>query len=136
MVFTPFVVKHLVHPFWIVVLLKPFVEVNGMSAFWKLYKKTIIQIEDRMRTYKFGSRNKLKSLNRVNLPWVIAGTEVSIITDVVESDIPLLLSKDAMKRARICLDFESDCVTMLRKKFPERVLHLVTIIKPPPNSKV
>ena len=41
---------------------------------------------------------KLNSLYQVILPCVIGDIEVSIITDVVNSDIPLLLSKDAMKR--------------------------------------
>ena len=49
---------------------------------------------------------------------VIVDIEVSIITDVVDTDIPLLLSKDAMKRAGTCLNFEDDSVTMLKKKIP------------------
>ena len=52
------------------------------------------------------------------LPCVITDIEVSIITDVVNSDIPLLLSKDAMKKAGTCLNFEDDTVTMLKKKIP------------------
>ena len=62
--------------------------------------------------------NKLNSLKKMILPCVIADIEVSIITDVVNSDIPLLLSKDAMKRAGTCLNFEDDTVTMLKKKIP------------------
>ena len=52
------------------------------------------------------------------LPCVIADIEVSIITDVVNSDIPLLLSKDTMKRAGTCLNFEDDTAMMLKKKIP------------------
>ena len=71
-----------------------------------------------MRTFKFSDGNKPNSLYKVILPCVIADIEVSIITDVVDSDIPLLLSKDAMKRAGTCLNFEDDSVTMLKKKTP------------------
>ena len=71
-----------------------------------------------MRTFKFGDGNKLNLLYKVILPCVIADIEVSIITDVVNPDIPLLLSKDAMKRAGTCLNFEDDIVTMLKKKIP------------------
>lgn len=71
-----------------------------------------------MRTYKFGDGNKLKSIYTVTLPCVIANVEVSIVTDVVDSDIPLLLSKNSMKRARTCLNFENDTVTMLGRKVP------------------
>ena len=69
-----------------------------------------------MRTFKFADGNKLNSLYKVILPCVIADIEVSIITDVVDSDIPLPLSKDAMKRAGTCVNFEDDSVTMLKKK--------------------
>ena len=77
-------------------------------------KKKIVKIKG-VRTFKFGDGNKLNSLYKVILPCVIADIEVSIITDVVNFDIPLLLSKDAMKRAGTCLNFEDDTVTMLKK---------------------
>ena len=91
-----------------------------------------------MRTFKFGNGNKLNSLYKVILPCVIADTEVSIITDVVNSDIPLLLSKDAMKRAGTCLNFEDDTVTMLKKKIPLSCTssghYYVPITKPLPDK--
>ena len=71
-----------------------------------------------MRTFKFGDGNKLNSLYHVILPCVIADIEVRIITDAVNSDIPLLLSKDTMKKAGTCLNFEDDTVMMLKKKIP------------------
>ena len=80
-------------------------------------KKKIVKIKG-VRTFKFGDGNKLNSLYKVILPCVIADIEVSIITDVVNSDIPLLLNKDAMKRDGTCLNFEDDTVTMLKKKIP------------------
>ena len=78
-------------------------------------RKKIVKIKG-VRTFKFGDGNKLNSLYKVILTCVITDIEVSIITDVVNSDIPLLLSKDAMKRAGICLNFEDDTVTMLKKE--------------------
>ena len=80
-------------------------------------KKKIVKIKG-VRAFEFSNGNKLNSLYKVILPCVIANIEVSIITDVVNSDIPLLLSKDAMKRAGTCLNFEDDTVTMLKKKIP------------------
>ena len=55
-------------------------------------KKKIVKIKG-MRTFKFGNGNKMTSLYKVILPCVITNTEFSIITDVMNSDIPLLLSK-------------------------------------------
>ena len=80
-------------------------------------KKKIVKIKG-VRTFRFGDGNKLNSLYKVILPCVIIDIEVSIITDVVNSDIPLLLNKDAMKRAGTCLNFEDDTVMMLKKKIP------------------
>ena len=100
-------------------------------------KKKIVKIKG-VRTFKFSDGNKLNSLYKVILPCVIADIEVSIITDVVNSDIPLLLSKDAMKRAGTCLNFEDDTVTMLKKKIPFNCTssghYYIPITKPLPDK--
>ena len=44
---------------------------------------------------------------------MIAGKEVTIQTDVVDSDIPLLLSRTAMKIAAIKMDLEYDKATIM-----------------------
>ena len=41
---------------------------------------------------------------------------VKIISDVVNTDIPLLLSKTAMKRARMTLNFNNDTAEMFGKR--------------------
>ena len=61
-------------------------------------RKKIVKIKG-VRTFKFGDGNKLNSHYKVVLLCIITDIEVSIITDVVNSDIPLLLSKYTMKRA-------------------------------------
>ena len=100
-------------------------------------KKKIVKIKG-VRTFKFGDGNKLNSLYKVILPCVITDIEVSIITGVVKSDIPLLLSKDAMKRAGTCLNFEDDTVTMLKKKIPLSCTssghYYIPITKPLPDK--
>jgi transposase InsO family protein len=58
--------------------------------------------------FKFGGGSRLKSKEKVTFPCKIAGTNCEITTDVVESDIPLLLSKTAMKKAKVKLDLEND----------------------------
>ena len=92
-----------------------------------------------VRTFKFSDGNKLNSLYKVILPCVITDTEISIITDVVDSDIPLLLSKDTMKRAGTCLNFEDDSVTMSKKKIPLSCTssghYYISITKPLPDKR-
>ena len=67
------------------------------------------------RTFKFGGGTRLKSRAEYCLPAVIAGKEVTIKTDVVGSDIPLLLSRTAMKRAGVKMDPENDSATIFGK---------------------
>ena len=54
--------------------------------------------------FKFGSGNKLASVKRVMLPGIVASFRVDINTDIVDADIPLLLSKSAMKKAKGRID--------------------------------
>ena len=53
---------------------------------------------------------------RYSLPVVIAGKEATVNTDVVESDIPLLLSRTAMKKAAVKMDLENDTATIMGKE--------------------
>jgi len=68
---------------------------------------------DGKRVFKFGGGSCLKSNGEFIIPAVVAGKAVSIKTDVVESDIPLLLSRTAMKKAAIKLDIENDRANIL-----------------------
>lgn len=65
--------------------------------------------------FKFGGGTVLQSSKKVTFPCAIAGVECEIQTDVVTSDIPLLLSKDSMKKAKVKLDLENDSATIFGK---------------------
>ena len=86
------------------------------TFFWNINLHTKKEIvKEGVRTSKFSNGNKLNALFKVTLPCVIAD-----ITDVVDSDIPLLLNKDSMKTGRTCLNFKNDSITMFKKKIPLR----------------
>ena len=68
-----------------------------------------IKVRDSKATFRFGDGEEVKSLCRVNIPCCLAGKTVEICSDVVASELPLLMSKPAMKRASTVLDFISDC---------------------------
>ena len=59
-------------------------------------------------TFKFGAGNKIQSEEGMEIPCVIGGLETTVRTDVVDSDIPLLLSKADMKRMGFKLNMEND----------------------------
>ena len=65
------------------------------------------------KMFKFGGGEKCMSLGNFELPANLAGKKVTIRTDVIDSDIPLLLSKDAMKRAKMKMNLENDTAEIL-----------------------
>ena len=61
-----------------------------------------------LKTFRFGGGEVLKSKGVYEIPVTLAGNKVTIAADVVESDIPLLLSAETMRAAKIKLDLEND----------------------------
>ena len=78
------------------------------------------EVEDNFSSsYTFGDGVTVSSLKRVILPCFIGEMRANVTTDVVDCNIPLLMSKRSMKKARMCLDFESDTV-----KISDKVIQL------------
>ena len=57
----------------------------------------------------------MRSKEEYSLPAVIAGKDVMIRTDVVGSDITLLLSRSAMKTGGVKMDMENDTANIFGK---------------------
>ena len=76
------------------------------------HDRSKISEENSSKTFTFGNGVAVASMKRVTIPCFVAGLRSEIITDVVDCDIPLLLSKDAMKRANMVLRFRDDTVTV------------------------
>ncbi|CAC5404047.1 unnamed protein product [Mytilus coruscus] len=62
--------------------------------------------------FKFGDGQTVYSYQKVKIPALIGSVKCSIETEVVDCEIPLLLSKTSMKRASTILDLSNDKVTM------------------------
>ena len=69
-----------------------------------------------LKSFKFGPGDTFNSIKQVNIPVDIAGMKAHIVTDVVDCEIPLLLSKSSLKAADSQLDFVNDTVTMFGKE--------------------
>ena len=79
--------------------------------------KEKVYIQESMKDFKFGAGGIMRSSGLYKIPVDIGGYKGSINTEVVSSNIPLLLSLDAMKKANTTnLDFTNDCVTMFGRK--------------------
>ena len=60
------------------------------------------------KVFKFGNNLKFKSEGEYRIPAIIAGRRVMIRTDVVASEILLLLSRSAMKNAQMKLNLQDN----------------------------
>jgi len=72
------------------------------------YDRSRIVEKESDASFTFGDGASVPSLMNVILPCYILGNRAEIETDVVECDVPLLLSKKAMKKGKMCIDFEKD----------------------------
>ena len=66
--------------------------------------------------FKFGGGERLCSLKKMIIPCYLAGKKCMIETDIVNSDIPLLISKSAMKKAEMKLDVVNDKAEIFGKE--------------------
>ena len=86
--------------------------VDGLSS----QMQESVTYHDSINSFKFGSGKVFPSLYRVKLPAVIGDEQIFIETDVVDSDIPMLLSKEAMKKANTRINFKDNTVNMFGYK--------------------
>ena len=69
-----------------------------------------------MTSFRFGDGNSVKSEKSVTFPAKIGHKNIMIKTDVIDTDLPLLSSKSAMKKANVKIDFSSNTVSILDQK--------------------
>ena len=72
------------------------------------YDRNHIKEKNSSSSFTFGDGSGEPSLKRVEIPCYIGGKRSLIESDVVKSNIPLLLSKTSMKKGNMCLDFAND----------------------------
>ena len=67
-------------------------------------------------TFEFGNQAILKAGKAYTIPVIIGEDYHQIEIDIIDSDIPLLLSKEHMKKIGIALDMSNDTATVKGKK--------------------
>ena len=70
-----------------------------------------VKVEESCTTFKFGDNKPTVSYQKYHLPATVCNKEVNILTEVVEDNIPLLISKKSMVDAKMILDFGENTVT-------------------------
>ena len=79
-------------------------------------KKSLVKEEVSNAAFTFGDGSSCGSMKKVSLPCHIKNIAAKVTVDVVKQNIPLLLSKQAMKKSKMCLNFTDDSVTLLDQK--------------------
>ena len=69
-----------------------------------------VREESSEKSFKFGGENAIKSLGRIEFPCYLFGEKTKIMADVVDREIPLLISKPEMKKRGFRINFEDDTV--------------------------
>ena len=99
--------------------------------------------------FKFGDGNRVSSTKLVKIPAKIGNLNIMINTDVIEKDIPLLLSKESLKKARAELNFKEDTAMILGQKVDLHVTtsghytiplsknqHIISEVEKNPNTRI
>ena len=71
---------------------------------------------DSHSSYKFGDGPHVKAVRAVRFPACFGQVKVLIDSDIVDKEIPLLLSKPAMQKSDTNIDFKNDTVTIFGVK--------------------
>ena len=80
--------------------------------------KLTITYTESNKPFRFGDGNKILSNQAATIPAMIGSHRIFIKTDIITADIPLLLSKSAMKRAQIQLNFKNDTIKFMGEEIP------------------
>ena len=69
-----------------------------------------------VKVFNFGGGEKLNSLGTVTFPCLLAGKNINITTDIVSSNLPLLLSIKTMKDFGMVWDFQKGSVNIFDRE--------------------
>ena len=77
-----------------------------------------IEPKETNAVFKFGDSTPVSAEKKVLLPMKMADVKLLLETEVVPTDIPLLLSKETMKRAEAKMDFVNDKIELFGREQP------------------
>ena len=66
--------------------------------------------------FKFGNGKVCHSTEQITIQVVVVVQNVLVTTEIIKNDIPLLLSKDRMKKANTYIDFANDTIVIWNKE--------------------
>ena len=82
------------------------------------HQKESLKFEESAAVFRFGDSAPVPSTKKVHLPVTIKNQNHYLLTEVVNADIPLLISKDTMIKAKAQHDYENETITLFGVKQP------------------
>ena len=89
---------------------------NWMNNFMGTLKEEdyeLVKYSKSNSVFKFGNGKCIKAINSVQIPISIGTKNVTLTTEVITEDIPLLFSRNSMKKAKARLNTADDTISML-----------------------
>ena len=81
-------------------------------------QKTNLKCDESNAVFRFGDSSPLTSMMKVFLPVTIKDKNLFLPTDVVDADVPFLLSKEALKRGKAITNFENETIQIYDSEQP------------------
>ena len=78
----------------------------------------LLKTEESQAVFRFGDSAPVNSIKKVLLPIKIQNVDLLLETEIVPSNIPLLLSKNTMKKAKAQMDYEDDKIKLFGQYQP------------------
>ena len=75
-----------------------------------------VKTQDSSKPFRFGDGVVMTSKKKAIIPVTVGEKSVSIATEIIDADIPLLLSIKSMKTAKMGIDFDSDQLSVFGQK--------------------
>ena len=77
--------------------------------------KTKVELSKTHVQYRFGDGKVVVSNEKAKIPAIIGQKKIFICSDIVDENIPLLLSREFMKNVNMSIDFKDDTVNILNQ---------------------
>ena len=81
-------------------------------------ERSNLQTETSRAMFRFGDSEPMTSMKKVLLPITLTDKKMYLPTDVVDADVPLLLSKETLKNGKAVTDFENETIEIYNTKQP------------------
>ena len=96
-----------------------------------------VETKTEIRRFRFGDGETYTSSKLITLPIMVGSAHAKLDTHIIDSDIPLLLSRDSLKKADAEIDFRQDTIHMLGEKVHLKISttgHLLLPLSFPPEN--